>query len=678
MDTKWKTWYDSTLLPLLSPPSGNDLPPEPALERLLARDPTQVDMALLVADTDHTQDYVFESTKLPEIRAGSEILRRLNEQDLIGILADAGLPANSIDGNPPGCVVYAGGGSLMAFVPASIAPDLADKIERHYPTQTGKATVTCVWRRFTPQQIRLGWNGGAFSLEQVNAMRGQPDWQRVAGAYGVTDGGLVPAEEFEWRRGFGQLVRVMNVLLRQRKETPPVVPIVEALPHACRCRICQVRPAESMYPYFGEMWPLCGVCRIKAHARLDGEREGIEDNHRQSGWAREARSYQVQRFLDWLDKNDPELKDRYLGQAAGSPIHDAQDLDELGKACRSRSGYASFVYADGNRMGQTLESLSTLQGYCTFSRGLSASIQAAAYQALAENLHPTMIDRVDPNQRPLGKGFIHPLELLVSGGDDLILILPGDAALPVAVRLCQLFEQAMRKNVPPEVWASLPADLRNPTLSAGVVIATSHNPVRVLRQVSKELCKNAKQRAYDEGQADHPTSALDFLLIKSQSMLRRDVKQLRRMSPYYFGTGPDVGRYLTAAPYTLAESCRLLDLLKLMRQVDFPTSQLQGLVAALQRGRQYGSIHYLYQQARLTARLGEARQDENVLAHLPKIWRYDDQQDPIPWQRVPGKEGEFYASVLPDLLELYPFVPRPATSDLWREILTEAAHYDKN
>ena len=59
--------------------------------------------------------------------------------------------------------------------------------------------------------------------------------------------------------------------------------------------------------------------------------------------------------------------------------------------------------------------------------------------------------------------------------------------------------------------------LPDPTLSTGVVIADSHNPARVLQQLAKDLCRSAKQRAYDEEQSGgEATSAIDFLLLKEQ------------------------------------------------------------------------------------------------------------------------------------------------------------------
>ncbi len=447
------------------------------------------------------------------------------------------------------------------------------------------------------------------------------------------------------------MVQVMGTLLRQRKETPPAVPIVEALPFAIRCQVCQVRPAERIYRYFDENWPLCAACRRKVPPG--------------DGRAREARSQQVGRFLAWL-KDRPDLQERYLGDTARHRIHFAQDLNELGAACQARPGYIGLLYADGNRMGQVLESLPTPEAYRRFSQALEEALEHAAYQALAEHLHPVQIERVSPTGKPLGKGYIHPLEPLVAGGDDLILIVPADVALPIALRLSQRFEQEMARRVPDEIWSWLPPALRHPTLSVGVVIADSHNPIRVLQQLSRELCKSAKRRAHEEEErGDPPTSALDFLVLKSQSMLRRDLQQLRQLPPYYYReNGRRRGRLMTAAPYTLEEGRRLLRLLKEMRQTNTPTSLLQNLVAALHRGRRYGSLHYLYQQARLGG-------TQPLLTRLPQVWPYEDQQDPIPWHRLPGEE-EVFATVLPDLLELYPFVPRPAPDDLWQEILTEA------
>lgn len=671
MDKKWQEWRETILLPLLKCMPGAI---SPEVETLLKRPPDEIDLALLSADVDRIQEYVFESAKLPEIRGGSALLTRLNETDLPQIVADAGLPAGFVDDKPPGCIIYASGGGLLALVPASLAPNLTARIEQLFPAETGQATITCVWRQVTPAEVCYGWGDRAVTSEQL-AER-WPNFssthrERLARAYSSQEAGPVSAELFQQKRGFGQLVQVMGTLLRQKKDGPATVPFLEALPFAARCRICQVRPAEEMYFYFeDEPWPLCSVCYRKTRTQA-GDENNLEKT---SGWAREARSSQIKDFLDWLDQNRPDLARRYWGNWPRPSVHHPQDLNDLGQAC-CRDGYIGFVYADGNQMGEVLERLPSPQAYRRFSQALRNTLKTAAYQALAENLRPVEIDLTSPAGRDLGQGPIHPLEPLVIGGDDLMLFVPGDAALPVTVRLCQLFEELIRQELE---HIQLPEDCRQLTLSAGVVIASSHNPVRFLQKLARELAGSAKRRAYDEKEAGQPTSTLDYLVLVSQSMLRRSVNQLRKTPPYFYREGPDrrdkAGRLLTAAPFTLAEVRRLLGLLKLMRQVDFPASQLHGLVAALHQGRRYGSVHFLYQEARLKARLGPDRQDQNLLARLSEIWSYQAERDPIPWHHAPGQPDGVYASILPDLLELYSFVPKEERGDSLGSDILEVNH----
>ncbi len=640
-----ENWYRKIVEPLLTytPQSGSTT----ELKQLLSLDPAEVDLALLAADINRTQEYVFESVKLPGIRGGSMILTRLDkalEQFLLG------------EGLPPKCVLSAAGGSLLSFVPASIANDLATKIELIYSTETSTVTMTCVWRPVTPNEVLGGLLGRSVLPDHLARLMVE-DRQRIQ-------------QSFDQSHSFGELVRAIGIELRKRKESPNAAPIVESLSFAVRCRICRIRPADRMYRYFDEDWPMCDVCRRKVRVQMTDVQDDAGQGH---GRAKDARSDQVDQYLEQLPRLNPALADRYWGNFRQRHVWVAQDLEELGQACLSRPGYVGFIYADGNSMGKQLESLPTPAAYHEFSETLKRAISESVYEALAENLHPTVVDRKAPTGKPLGRGPIHPFEIVFVGGDDVMLIVPADAALPVAVRMCQLFEEKMQIGGASQLQLQTS---KRPTLSAGIVIAECHNPVRVLRDTAKELCKNAKHRCHKEERAKRgTTSVVDFLVIKSQSMLRQKVKQLRNAPPYYFSEGgARIGRYLTAAPYTLQEAQRLLQILKLLRQIDVPINQLQSLVAALQRGRQYGSVHYLYQRARLAARLGETRKEQNMLARLPEVWPYD-KDDPIPWHRVPGHEDEsIYASIVPDLLELYPYVPKIVTNGLWNEIVAEVAH----
>ncbi|MBK8935355.1 MAG: hypothetical protein IPM76_24160 [Chloroflexi bacterium] len=151
-------------------------------------------MALLMADTDATQSYVFESNKLPEIRGGSRWLTDLNE-DVARMAEKAG-----------GRRVYAGGGGLLAFVPANQAADVVAAVEAYFPRETGAATITAVARPLPP-----GYTEDQFKLVV--------DW--------------------------------LSYLLRQRKESKPAPPFWETLPHQVRCESCQKRPVRPAMPPTG-------------------------------------------------------------------------------------------------------------------------------------------------------------------------------------------------------------------------------------------------------------------------------------------------------------------------------------------------------------------------------------------------------------------------------------------
>ena len=92
--------------------------------------------ALLAADTDRTQDYVFESARIPEIRGASAILIDLNEEESPALIKRLDNTARRI---------YVGGGGLLYEVAMDKAPLIQRELEALYPRRTGVATITCVY-----------------------------------------------------------------------------------------------------------------------------------------------------------------------------------------------------------------------------------------------------------------------------------------------------------------------------------------------------------------------------------------------------------------------------------------------------------------------------------------------------------------------------------------------------
>lgn len=160
---------------------------------------------LLVADTDETQSYVFESSRLPEIRGASQQLDTLNRH------------ARDLVKNAGGDVIYAGGGSLLALVNNLQAPQLVQAIENLYPAETFIATTSAAYRSLPA------------------------DYQQ---------------------HGFGDYVRWAGHWLRRHKESKGAPPFVETLPHQSVCQSCQRRPANAALFAVYEA-PLCNVCHAK-------------------------------------------------------------------------------------------------------------------------------------------------------------------------------------------------------------------------------------------------------------------------------------------------------------------------------------------------------------------------------------------------------------------------------
>ena len=620
MSEQWMDWKRDVLDPLLADPPGQV--------------DTDAPMAILSADADKVQDYVFESARLPEIRGGSMLLQGLNEEV-------AGLVKQAVD---PDCVIYAGGGSLLAILPddADLLAELKHKIEVLYPQRTGVATTTCITYSTTAGELRDGY--GTATREAVNALRqAHPaDWARIAASYEIygQDGkppGEVSQDAFDTHRGFGQMVKLAGVALRRRKDSRPLAPFYEALPHAQRCRSCGQRPAAMMGRLHEDLWPLCEPCARK-----------IEERYAD-------RSHWLNEYLDFL-KEHPDLESLYYGKYDPGKVKIANDLGEIGQACAARSGYVGFIYADGNSVGRLLETRRTIAEFRQVSQTLQEVTENVVYQALAELVRPAKVKR-EQDKRKLEDVVVHPFEIITIGGDDVLLIVPGDVALPLAVRICERFGEEMEMS-----GFQMPGG-ESVTMSAGVVIAESHNPVRALRDVAEQLLKRgAKRRTHNE-----KASALDFLVLKSQSMLRRDLDDLRATYPIKLpGESKHRALRLTGAPYTLEEAKALLRLLHKMRQVGFPTSQLHRLVEALHEGRERGSLFFLYQQARL-----HERETGAILQEIERTWHFDDEKDPIPWNRVerdPDAEVA-YISILPDLAELYDFIPSKEDIGRWNVVL---------
>lgn len=544
-------------------------------------------LALLAADTDRTQDYVFESTRLPEIRGASRQLDDLNKQiaTMVG------------DHFHPGCVIYAGGGSLLALVPhvSDKLDTLRAEIEARYPTETGIATITADWRPVTPEMV----------------LRGYPDG------------------------GFGGLARWAGTWLRRRKEDKPPGPFYEALPLAVRCRSCRTRPAHHQYSF--PDWPLCTICYTKRNYK--GREEWFHTfqqflaKHPDLPYAKSAANLALPYLTDWHD-----------GTLRPIP----QDLSELGQASRARSGYVGLIHLDGDGLGETFFKSKTARAFHEFSLQIEGTARDVVLRALATHLRPAEVRASQAREEahvkpdPGKKVWIHPFEIITIGGDDVWLIVPGDRAIPIAAAISTAFTESELRR---------PEDGRPCTLSGGVVIADDHNPVRILQEVTKELARNAKRARKEAEAGGADIGYIDFHIFKSADMLDRQVSKIRDLYPYTFG-----GLQLLARPYPADTLANLWENLCRLRaqKGGFPNSQMHLLAESLLRGRMESTLFYEYQRAR-------DRDDRFVhLDDALRTAQAQGVTHPTPWVDVKQETAHRYMhrTALWDIAELYDFVPR--------------------
>jgi hypothetical protein len=547
-------------------------------------------LAVISADADRIKEYVFESMKLPEIRGASQIVRDLTEGDgtesLRGILRSHGLPAE--------CVVYAGGGSMLAIVPRTIADGLCQEMGRVYASNTGAATLTAINLKSTSKALA---------------------------------------------ESFSEQVKANGVMLRARKESRQVGPFFEISPLVRRCASCGARPASGCDPRKKvEIRYLCRVCIKKVG---------------KSGLQGQAKLEYFRKFEDQIKSEDFYLLGRPQG---GKDLRGAHDLSEISRA--DRESLVALIYADGDGVGKQLSALKTLKEYSGKSRDLSFVMNCVVNRALAHWLKP-----VKPEKSEQPQDDIHPFEIITIGGDDVLVIVPAGAALPVALEICDGFTKGLRDRG----WQDAPG------MSAGVVIAHSDNPIRFLRDLAEQLLKSAKKRAHRE-----KVSCVDFAVLKSQSMVATNIEVVRDQA-YSQTLGARERISITGKPFTLEELRRLLNEARLLEASAFPNSQSQMLRELIAEARRCGRLWPWLRYQRQKMRMKPIHR--GVLRKIESDWmnRRANPQDLWPWlTSSPARNWSMYNAIWEDLHEVRGLLPKEEPPEVRQQIDAEVDGIIKN
>jgi len=533
---------------------------------------------LLAADTDRTQDYVFESNRLPEIRGASIHLDALNRW------------AGELIEREGGEVVFAGGGSLLALVPQTKADELIIQIETRYPSETGTATITAAWRPVTVDMLAKGYPDNAHAP-------------------------------------FGSLMEWAGNWLRREKDSRIHTPWVESLPYVERCVSCRIRPANPEASF--EDRPLCSICRRK-------------------------REYASRDY--WFEKFSAHLTEKHVMEAylAGdsTKCESPQDLSEIGQVCKSRPGYIGMIYLDGDDMGSVFGSLATKEQARVLSECIRKAAETAVMDALAAKIKAAVVSPSGTRQEGLAGQIvqeqtrIHPFDILTIGGDDVLLVVPADVAIPVATDISLRFKDEMCALLSSR--EDLSGLAKKPfTLSGGVVIADHHNPVRTLWEMARDLTKEAKRSRPINAQEGY----LDFVVLQGTDTPDRKIKRVRQLYPYLIvRPGHDKPLSLLGRPYAVSAIARAWVALTKLKAAPFHNSQMFMLAQELLAGKEQSNLFYRYQKRQQEKGFDFLDEAVGILQGNP------GQVNPLPWINNPPTHRIAAYTVLWDLAELYSLV----------------------
>ena len=250
-------------------------------------------------------------------------------------------------------------------------------------------------------------------------------------------------------------------------------------------------------------------------------------------------------------------------------------ITDLGEHSSWRN-YIGVVYADGNAMGKTVQDLDTPERCRQFSTVVDDSIREACFSALGRVTDAEIEcvrQAIDADDRlpPL------PADILLLGGDDLLVAVPADRALDFALHVTNEFERLTREKIINVQDAHVRRFFEDRlgdggfTVSCGVAIVRGTYPFYLSVDLAEALLKNAKRHdAVDARPGPNDSSRIDFHIVAGANSHALD--QVRRRT---FRVTTDAIR--TLRPLNRTHLSTLRDSVQELRQVGFASSKLHQL-----------------------------------------------------------------------------------------------------
>lgn len=371
------------------------------------------------------------------------------------------------------------------------------------------------------------------------------------------------------------------------------------------CDSCSEMAAQRV-TYADESRWLCNVCAKKVEA---GRGRGL--------WAAFAR------HLSGRGVTDPE------NLMPG-------DFESIGERCRARTGYTALVYADGNAMGRMIQDIETKDQFRYFSETVDSAVKEACHEAMAEICVEV-------------RGKV-PANILLLGGDDLVVYLAADVAMPFVIDAARRFEEKTRTAFSKDRFFSDRLGGRGITLSFGIAYGKSHTPFSIMMDQAEELLKSAKKAGSELLRTEGGSAAyavptyIDYHMTSHFNQI--SVQAARKAHLEFSGPNPVK---LTRKPYSLDEAESLLSHAKAIVASGIPRSRLKRFGYAPFFGKVDGTLECLKLYTRI-------RGEDQRLTFWSSLSEFDCITN-MPWQ-ITTRGGDVEAlpkTVLTDLIEIVEF-----------------------
>ncbi|MGD1874754.1 MAG: type III-B CRISPR-associated protein Cas10/Cmr2 [Mastigocoleus sp.] len=674
-------------------------------------------IGLVYGGVTKVKQYVFEAAKLTDIRGASALLDRIN---LVDLPAFFGKGDKSItienwleeeDNFPdlkkaliPELIVYSTGGNILAFCPTAFVDDLANAIEKRYTHETLTANSCAVGDAFKLLEIRFGLLRDnieeTFWLDKYRDNYQHHLIEAYFGKVKANDDTLEKsiAETFYKRKSFNELTTKLAVQFNQRRSgnythkrlTRRYPPMFETHPYLRRDENDQ-RSAIARVNSFPNSPHISESLIRKRIVGQIAKREAFQERLPQ--WFKninlewqptgiKIKSW-VAEFEDFLgSEKNRELREKYY--INNDSAKEALSLRELGNAGK---GFVAYIYADGNNMGGYIRNIKIPAEYQKFSRDIFEATEKSVYIALAKHLNPHQLKNLtDPDNKNRNGTWIHPFEIITIGGDDVFLIVPADKALLIAKTIGEEFEKLLigegyrtkdkynpeliHRYQPQNISGSGQCEL---SMSTGVLITAEETPIYYAEKLTNQLLKSAKKKAKDlkKDNNKYYGGTVDFLSLKSVTMISSDIKEFRNQGLTKFGT-KGIKLKLYGAPYTLHELGGFLNTAKALKESKFPRSQIYQIRSLLERGKHTTILNYRYFRVRL-----DEKKQELLRIHFEEAWcKPKDENNKgnlAPWMSLKEKDEEqeeqekqqegsnkkkktTYETIWREIVDIYPFI----------------------